>query len=389
MAGTCESTTNCTVAHYSDGFKSVFMRCMDVAGNKSTNSYQIDYEVDENLAGGGMRALLETSDPGKSGNILVTFTLDLTTTAISNGSIKIRLHNDYDLSQLTKDDVSASGGDVTWTNDEIIYDDGTIVANHRAWWIEHGYAAGEDAIVFPFTGTLDNSDGQLSFTIGALNEPTNPSSTGSFSVSYNLYDNQSGFGEPVEIGDGMVFLNHVVIVTATVPSYLTFDILPVATGTVNGATITSATTSPGAVDFGLYSDADDRIQAHDLQVSTNATDGYIITIEYDQTMTSATGTISNFPHSNSSPDVWTAPPGSGTEGYFGYTTSDNSLFTSPVDRFDSNKWAAFDTLPQEVAYDSGPVAGQITRIGYRLDLTKFQSPGTYSTTITYIATPTF
>jgi hypothetical protein len=52
MGGTCESTTNCLVSHNSDGLKTVYMRCIDNAGNKSTNSYQVDYEVDENNGNG-------------------------------------------------------------------------------------------------------------------------------------------------------------------------------------------------------------------------------------------------------------------------------------------------------------------------------------------------
>jgi hypothetical protein len=310
---------------------------------------------------------------------------------VINGSIKISLQNDYDLTKLTKDDVHGAGGDVTWTNDEIINNNGIRIAkSNTSWWIERGYAAGEDSIVFPFTGTLDNSDGELSFTIGGLNEPTNPSGSGPYSVTYNLYDNQNGMGDPIEDGDGLVHLNHLVIVTATVPSYLSFDILPVSSGTINGENITNYTNTSDDVDFGLFTNTDDRISAHDLRVSTNAADGYIVTAEYDQTMNSVSNIINSFPATNANPLSWTTPSGLlGVEGYFGYTTSDQSLYTSPVDRFNGNKWAAFSIIPQEVAYAPSPVSGEITRIGYRLNLTNMQPAGHYGTTITYIATPTF
>jgi len=390
MTGTCSSTTSCIVTHHSDGLKTVYMRCRDNAGNKSTNSYQVDYEVDEVSSNGGVETDLETSTPGDNGNILVKFTLR-GTTPVTNGSIKIRLQNDYDLSHLTPDDVHAAGGDVVWTNNEIINDNGVQVSSSQSssWWIEKSYAAGEDSIIFPYIGSLDSSDGELSFTIGGLNQAINPTSTGSYSVVYNWYSDPNGTGDPVEDGDGLVYLNHLVVVTATVPSYLTFDILPVSDGTVNGASITQSTLSSSAVDFGTYYGADDRIAAHDLSVSTNATDGYIVTVEYDQTMSSSVDQIYPFTATNDNPLSWSSPSGAGIEGYFGYTTSDQSLYTPPYDRFANNKWAAFSALPQEVAYASSPVSNDTTRIGYRLDITNLQAAGQYNTTITYIAVPTF
>jgi len=391
MDNTCASTTNCTIDHDSDGAKTIYMRCEDVAGNKSSNSYQVDFEVDELVVGGGIKAQLDTSQPEAGSNILITFTVDMTATAVTNGAVKIRLDDEYDLSALTVNDVVGSCGDVTFTNTEIIYDNG-IKITYNPWnpddWFK-AFAAGEDAIVFPFTGTLDNSDGQCSFTIGGTNLPVNPASEGGYSVSYNIYDNMQGTGTPVEYGDGVVHLNHIVIVTATVPSRLEFAINPVSTGTVNGATITTATTSGYLVNFGGYDGADDRIAAHDLVVSTNATDGYIITVEYNEPMTTGVFTIPDFTASNSDPQDWATPPGSGSNGYFGYTTDDDSLFAAPYDRFSADKWAKFEAIPREVAHDPGPVRDQTTRVGYRLELNQYQNVGVYSNTLMYIVTPTY
>jgi len=393
MNNTCATTSSCTINHTSDGAKTIYFRCLDIAGNKSPNSYQLDYEVDELVAGGGIRAQLDTSQPQASGNILITFTPDLSTVAsVTNGSIKIRLDSEYDLSALTVDDVVGNCGDVTFTNTEIIYDNGIQISYHPWSPLQYitAYAAGEDAIVFPFIGTLDATDGQCSFTIGGTHQAVNPNSEGAFLVSYDIYDNTQGFGTPVEFGDGMVHLNHIVVVTATVPSILQFSINPVtAGGTVNGATITTATTSGYLVNFGGYTGADDRIAAHDLQVSTNATDGYIITVQSDQSLSNGIYTIPDFTAANNNPQTWATPPGGGTNGYFGYTTSDDSLFNAPYDRFTGNKWAGFSAIPSEVAFDSGPVRDQITRVGYRLELTQYQNIGTYQNTLMYIVTPTY
>ncbi|MFA4930881.1 MAG: LamG domain-containing protein [Patescibacteria group bacterium] len=388
MSGTCESTTNCSVTHSSDGAKSVFMRCADAAGNKSTNSYQVDFDVDEQIGGGGTTTLLETSAPGASGVILVTLTPDMTTPAV-NGSVKIRFSSEYDLSGLTEDDVSASCGDVTFANNEIIYKDGVKI--NKAdwnWWniFKKVLAAGENSIVFPFTGSLDNSDGQCSFTI---NNANNPTGVGPQSVVYNIFSSNNGTGTPLEEGDGVVHINYLVIVTAEIESQLTFTIDPVGTGQlVNGETTDISTTSDD-IDFGIFTTGDDRIGAHDLVVSTNATDGYVTTIEFDQSLASGLAYIPDFPATNANPGPWITPPGSGTNGYFGYTTNDDSLLTAMIDRFVGNKWAGFDTSPQEIAYDPNPVDGQTTRVGYRLQVLNGQELGTYVTTVRYICTPTF
>ncbi|RLC96326.1 MAG: hypothetical protein DRI46_13935, partial [Chloroflexi bacterium] len=48
-------------------------------------------------------------------------------------------------------------------------------------------------------------------------------------------------------------------VTATVPSSFTFTINPVGSGSVNGATITTSTTTGTATSFGIFSSSDDRV----------------------------------------------------------------------------------------------------------------------------------
>ncbi|MBI5728129.1 MAG: FG-GAP repeat protein, partial [Candidatus Magasanikbacteria bacterium] len=46
MASTCSSTTNCTLNLSGEGAKTVYMRCVDNAGNKSTSSYTLNYTID-------------------------------------------------------------------------------------------------------------------------------------------------------------------------------------------------------------------------------------------------------------------------------------------------------------------------------------------------------
>ncbi len=60
MANTCTSTTNCTLTESGEAAKTVYLRCVDTAGNKATSSWQLDYTIDAtaptapgNLTNGG------------------------------------------------------------------------------------------------------------------------------------------------------------------------------------------------------------------------------------------------------------------------------------------------------------------------------------------------
>ncbi len=369
LTKTCSSTSSCTITHDGDGEKNVFFRCIDEAGNKSTNGYELDFEVDENITGGGVTAWESSSDPSKTTNFLITFTPEITT-PVTNGSVRLRLAPEYDLSTMTNEDVFGAGGDVIWTDNEVIYPD-------------------NNAIVFPFTGSLSNDDGQLSMTLADL-QTVNPDSVGSYFVSYNIYDNTDGTGTPLEEGDGLVHLNHIVVVTATVPSFLEVAINPVGSGEIiNGVTTNIATSNGQAVDFGIFAGEADKIAAHDIVISTNANSGYRVSVEYDHSLAATTNSIPDFIGTNANPLTWQTPPANGTNAYFGYTTADNSLLSTPINRFTDGKWSGFTTTPQEVIYENHTVYNQITRVGYRLQITSQQGIGFYSNNISYIITPTY
>jgi hypothetical protein len=236
---------------------------------------------------------------------------------------------------------------------------------------------------------LDDEDGNLQFTIGNANEIFNPLVPGTYGVTVEIRNLD---GEIVDEREALVAISEEVNVTASVPSSLTFVINPVSSGTVNNAVITTSTVTGDQANFGIYSSADNRITAHDLIVSTNATNGYVVTTEYAGEFTSTGNVINNFTGTNAIPTSWVTPPGAGVESYFGYTTDDSTLYNSAYDRFTGsggNKWAAFTTIPSEVAYALGPVSSEITRVGYRLELTNLHPSGVYETQVMYIATATF
>jgi len=130
-----------------------------------------------------------------------------------------------------------------------------------------------------------------------------------------------------------------------------------------------------------------------LTTSTNAYNGYIVYAYESQPLThtiDGTKTIADYGGTNAIPTSWT---GNG----FGYTTNDNNLVGSPVDRFTNGgpKYAKFitDTPGEPVADHAGPILSPITgeqfTISYRVTAPSTTMAGTYTSTIQYIVVPTY
>jgi hypothetical protein len=176
-----------------------------------------------------------------------------------------------------------------------------------------------------------------------------------------------------------------VTVNATVSDSISFAISAVGSAqAVNGATTTVATSTGSAVPFGAITADANAIAAHDLTVTTNATTGYTVKIQYTAKPTKGSDNIDDLAtHTNASPGSFSA---AGVEA-FGYTTNDATLSgedPAPA-RFSSNKWAMFTVSPLEVAYASAPVAAEVTRVGYQMGVAPSTVVGEYTTTVTYTA----
>jgi hypothetical protein len=83
-----------------------------------------------------------------------------------------------------------------------------------------------------------------------------------------------------------------------------------------------------------------------------------------------------------------------TWGHWGLTSDDTSLLGAGID-FAANQWVAASTTPRAVMAHNGPADGVTdnigaAQVGYQIQITALQEAGDdYSTTLTYIATPTF
>ncbi len=227
-----------------------------------------------------------------------------------------------------------------------------------------------------------------------VNQITNPSATTSYEFTVTAGTADSGQFRVAIVDD--------VDVTANVDTTLTFTVTGVASAsTVNTSpTTTSTTTTSVTLPFGTLAPGVSKTLAQDLAVSTNARNGYVVTVEQSQQLQSSTGAdIDGFVDGNwtTTPTAWTSPTNSiaseNTWGHWGLTSEDFS--TTRSIQFGANQWVAASTTPVIIMGHTGPSDGVTagigaTRIGYQAQITALQEAGDdYNTSLTYIATPTF
>lgn len=259
--------------------------------------------------------------------------------------------------------------------------------------------SGTDTIPANATVTIRIGTNATSGGAGS-NQITNPVTPGPYEIDLT-------FGSS-DLGTTEVAIVPVVTVSATVETIFNFTVTGVEVDLiVNGATTTSSST-PTTVPFGVL-DPDVRATvAQDLQVNTNAANGFVVTVTADRQLQSATGErihgFTNGSYATTPLDWDTNPPAatigqSNTYGHWGITTNDNSVTPGLTDDFDvngsGNAYVSASTTPVEIFRHNGPVNGTsqgvgTTRVGYSVEISSLQSAADdYSATLTYVATPVF
>jgi hypothetical protein len=223
----------------------------------------------------------------------------------------------------------------------------------------------------------------------------NPASEGSYEIGFNpVGASDSGWTRVVILND--------VEVTAAVDTVFTFTVAGLPTGSsVNGTTTTGSTGST-TIPFGTLVAGTGSTTAQRLAVTTNAANGYSVTVQVDQPLQSSTGAdIDGFANGSytNTPVTWTAPTAvlgsENTYGHWGFTSDDTDTTRSAGDEFGANEWAAASTSPRVVMSHTGPSNGTgvgvgTTTVGYKVQISSLQEAGDdYSTTLTYVATPVF
>jgi len=191
-------------------------------------------------------------------------------------------------------------------------------------------------------------------------------------------------------------------VTASVDTQLTFSVDGLGPAeSINGSS-TSGSSTATAIPFGTLVPGVATTVAQQLSVATNASNGFVVTVQVDGQLVSATGAdIDGFVHGNynSSPTPWVGPvPSIGDEntyGHWGITTNDTSLTSGLTDIFADDDFVSASVTPVEVFRHDGPADGLEphvgrTEVGYQIQITALQEAGDdYNATLTYVATPVF
>ncbi len=234
---------------------------------------------------------------------------------------------------------------------------------------------------------------------------TNPTTANTSSYARVITYSDTGTTEIDSVSVAFAVLDsNSIAVSATIDPNFTFSVAGVASGgNFNGGTgnlnVTSTTTT---IPFGNLNSGVPKIAAHDVTVSTNASNGYTVTASHSANIqgtnapliSGATNNIDSFTGNNTTPTTWSAPGGTSENtntGFFGYSTEDATLCTGTAARFTTGgaKWAGSTTTGQELICNATGVTSQTTRIGWEAEVNGIQPGGTYTGTVILVATPTY
>jgi hypothetical protein len=253
--------------------------------------------------------------------------------------------------------------------------------------------AGQEGLTFTVCAGDSVGAGAKQINIGTSTPfLTNPGTTGSYRITIT--------GSNGDFGETRVAILDDVVVTASVDTVFEFTVTGVATSTVINGETTTGSASSTYLAFGTLAPTVPKILGQRLQVRTNASNGFSVTVVQDQNLTSATGAdIDLFIDgaTTSVPVAWQSPAGTlgneATYGHIGVTSQDSTL--SAGDEFGSSLYAGNINTARQVFYHNAPADNTTDNIGstyvaYKIEVSSLQEAGTdYTNTLTYVATPVF
>jgi hypothetical protein len=311
---------------------------------------------------------IPTSSPGviAAGNIVVTFPTGFNMGSVAFGDVDLFIDG-------SSQTVAGSASGATW---------GAAVAGQNLTLTSGTGVITAGQVVRILVGTN---------AAGGTNRVTNPGTVDSFEFLVTAGAADSGRTR-VAILDN-------VDVTAIVNTSFVFTVAGLATTTTVNTDVTTGSTTATAIPFGVLTAGSAKVMAQRLNVTTNARNGFVVTVEQDQNLLSSTGAdIDGFIDGayTNTPTAWAAPTNTilneNTWGHWGLTSEDSNL---NGDEFGAALYVAASTTPRQIFAHNGPSDGTTadigeTDIGYRIQISPLQEAGDdYSTVLTYIATPTF
>lgn len=235
------------------------------------------------------------------------------------------------------------------------------------------------------TRSAASGSGAVTYTLGSI---TNPSTTNStFFVRITSYTGTDGSTGSVDSGVVASSTSTSISLTASVNEALTF-----CTGT-SGITSSSCAGATGSsVDLGTLTTTSTGTGTSQFGITTNAGSGYVVTYN-GATLTSGANTISAIGGSatastqgseqfgvnlkaNTTPSVGSEVAGAGSAvAAAPYSTADSFAFVA----------GSAQTMVNQASSD----AFRLFTVSYIANIAASTEPGTYTTTLNYVATPTF
>lgn len=251
------------------------------------------------------------------------------------------------------------------------------------------------------TAASIGSSTSVSYTLSSVTNPTATNYT--FFVRLSSYASTDTTGASTDNGTVTASTATQIQLTGTMPESLVF-----CAGETIGLTAgvpDCGTASPGLISFDqLFSPVDTSTASSQLAASTNAGTGYSITVN-GPTLTSGGNTISQM--TNSVPTAHgvsqfglnlkantlvtaSHPTGFGNEvNVPSNGTNYRGQATTGYNTADSFKFNTGDVVADSANGGAGGTDAQIFTVSYVVNVPGSQPAGTYTTTLTYICTPTF
>jgi hypothetical protein len=303
-------------------------------------------------------------------------------TGVANGeTIEITFDSGFNLSQVGEEDIDLLINDVNRTNADwstattsttitITIDTGVIAA---------------DATTTILIGLHATNEGSPNSQI------VNPATNGPKDIEISAGSQDTGAT--------IVVILDTVYISASVDTLFTFTVSGLGGGeTVNGTTTTGTTTAT-SIPFGKLESGVGTTTAQRLSVVTNASNGWVVTVQVDHTLQSSTGAdIDLFDDGveSDTPAPFTRPAATvgdeNTYGHWAVTSEDTETFSRSTE-FGLDEWIAASTTPRVVmghnSVSDGTASGT-TDVGFHVEISSLQEAGDdYEAILTYVATPTF
>lgn len=244
----------------------------------------------------------------------------------------------------------------------------------------------------------------------STNSITNPTSTGTYYAWINTYTDVDCSTGPTDDGVTVFAIVSGVAVTATVTESLSVTISSVASGscTADTGTVTVKSTSAGnAVPLGILTVDEFNAACHEIEVTTNAADGYSLTSQETTSMKKTPDIIDDTTCQSGTPcDQTTASAWTDADGYPGLGHSCEQVTGTPCNT--AYDWTANKKYRQFACVgssgDCNPGSGGETaiemmadsgagttkgKVHYKMGITGTEVAGDYSNTVIYITTPTY